>query len=316
MRHQNYTIPADARVIPAAQIADYYQSRYASWTVAPGQFISLIGPDQAGEYKAYRVRYGLTVIRVEAVSSEAVAIAEVMPTPDEYIELDLTHLVVHSYMPVWHDDPAEATAAHIAHPMPRSFDDRDRFYGAAPALPLTIADLPGTKWRQCRVGRLLEVTGLYLDETDLPRTICAGHPQADWDYLLDWYGLAIVESWVRVDHLPAEVQLAWYMMELQEVADRVSYCEERIGGINDTPLSGHEYPNNSVYLRMQARDHRRRAAEVIEQMHRFAREHALPPNTAYPPVLGREPGRAGKTSTTNPEQQLKLFLLRRKESRR
>lgn len=100
-------------------------------------------------------------------------------------------------------------------PAPTGLTSRDLY----PALPWTMADLPGTTWRNAYTHRATTIEKICTNRD--------GKLGPDPDPLLNvlfeiglWWGdRFVIGGWVRVDHLDATAQMDWH---LGEVAHSVS----------------------------------------------------------------------------------------------
>ncbi len=83
-----------------------------------------------------------------------------------------------------------------------------------PLLPWTLEALPGTTWRHLPTGLPMRVDRIGTDEEGRPLPIPADELVGPGEYLPDlgfwWSDRFCIERWVRVDHLPPAVQLAWF----------------------------------------------------------------------------------------------------------
>src|SRR5229473_4733218 len=85
---------------------------------------------------------------------------------------------------------------------------------AYPLLPWTLEDLPGTTWRHLPSGLPMRVDRIGIDEDGRPMPVPADEIVGPGEYLPDlgsWRNDRFcIEHWVRVDHLPPAIQLAWF----------------------------------------------------------------------------------------------------------
>lgn len=87
-----------------------------------------------------------------------------------------------------------------------------------PLLPWSLEDLPGTTWRHLPSGLPMRIDCIGTDEDGRPLPIPGAEIVGPDEYLPDlgswWNDRFCIEHWVRVDHLPPPIQLAWFGIEI------------------------------------------------------------------------------------------------------
>jgi hypothetical protein len=146
--------------------------------------------------------------------------------------------------------PAEATDPEG---ITRGKDDRDTY----PPLPWPLEALPGTIWRNVSTGRPLRIDSIKIDRWGQRMPVAADEANDGYPGLGLWHDQErfCIEHWVRVDHLPASAQLAWYQFE-------VRFRRQELGRIEWMPVT----------RRLMEEE----LAIAIRQMREFALQHNLP----------------------------------------
>ena len=166
-------------------------------------------------------------------------------------------------------EPVDALAALAAY---RENQDRDRF----PALPWAMEELAGSLWRNLHTGTLSRVGEVVVVEDGglSPRfdseLAWTHHGPGYW-----WGGRYVIEHWIRVDHWPVAMQLAWFGVELAHHREAMRRYEERIAALGASPEKSSTAAQNRRMYRESLGGEQKKLRQAIGRMRQFAERHGL-----------------------------------------
>ncbi len=181
-------------------------------------------------------------------------------------------------------------------------------------LPWPMEELVGTAWRNLPTRSLCTVVGLAPADVNHPQNGLAPiseHKNCKfvfrWNLGVRHEDRLVVNHYVRVDHLPPAVQLAWFDVELDYYAAQLLRYEGEMIRMYQNPDSYSCWGVNLRHEQEEFTEQVQEAKRTLRDRAAFARLYNLPDTGYWPEPLGHRMPTPGDPRVRAGETQLMLL---------